>query len=346
MDFRPVDRDFGAFQQPVSADEVQAMCRCAFGARACVRSAVELGLGSYNNAFRVDIGADQPVILRVAPQPARQFRIEREMMRNEHATTPFLAPIMPMMPRTLAIDFTHSVIGRDYMFQSMLPGLPAPDGLGAYPRPEWAAFYRQLGAITARIQSVRGHRFGPVAGPTFATWGDAVIGALNDTVADLDDAGLDAADVREIAAEASRRRALLDEITEPRLLHGDLWTANVMITPGAPEPTICGVLDWDRASWGDPAADWAVYMAAKRPGTEREAFWDSYGPLDLSPGAVQRSLLYRGRHIGAARLEAHRLRIPALARTWDDLREVLRALRSSPSAAASASSRSAGYPER
>ncbi|MGB6165304.1 MAG: hypothetical protein WCF33_12385 [Pseudonocardiaceae bacterium] len=63
-----------------------------------------------NNTYRVDIGANLPVILRiVAPEPARQFRIERELMRNEHAGVPFLAPIAPLRPRTLAADFTSKV---------------------------------------------------------------------------------------------------------------------------------------------------------------------------------------------------------------------------------------------
>jgi hypothetical protein len=67
-------------------------------------------------------------------------------------------------------------------------------------------------------------RFGPAAGPSFATWSEAVIASLHDTAADLDDAGLDATDVREVTAAAARHRSVLDEITEPRLLHGDLWT--------------------------------------------------------------------------------------------------------------------------
>jgi len=72
-------------------------------------------------------------------------------MRNEHASVPYLAPIARLMPRTLAADFTHQIIGRDYLFQTLLDGVPAPDGLAAYPRPEWASFFRQLGAITRRI---------------------------------------------------------------------------------------------------------------------------------------------------------------------------------------------------
>lgn len=155
------------------------------------------------------------------------------------------------------------------MFQTMLPGVPAPDGLAAYPRPQWASFYRQLGSITASIQTVRGSRFGRVAGPAFATWSQAIIAYLNDIALDLDTAGLDAADVRQVIAAASQDSRILDEITEPRLLHGDLWHANVMIMPGEPGPTICGVLDWDRASWGDPAFDWAIFLAGMRPGGSR-----------------------------------------------------------------------------
>jgi hypothetical protein len=109
------------------------------------------------------------VILRVAPEPGQQNRIERHLMRNEHASLPYFAPIAHMMPRTLAVDFTHEVIGRDYLVQTMLPGVPARDGLDAYPRPRWAAYFRQMGSIAHRIHSVRGPRFGPVAGPAFAS---------------------------------------------------------------------------------------------------------------------------------------------------------------------------------
>jgi len=327
MNIQAVERGPGAFQQPITLDQVQAMCGVAFGREARVASAVELGLGSYNNTYRVDIGAERPVILRVAPAPARQSRTERQLMRNEHATIPYLAPIMPLLPRTLAIDFTHSVIGRDYLFQTMLPGVAAPDGLAAYPRPQWASFYRQLGSISASIQTARGSQFGRVADPAFATWSEAVIAYLDDVAADLHAAGLDLTDVRQVMSAASHDRRILDEITEPRLLHGDLWHANVMIMPGEPEPTICGVFDWDRASWGDPAFDWAIYLASMRPGTERDAFWETYGPPASTPSALRRALYYRASHIGAARVERHRLRRDTVSDTYDQMSEVLQDLR-------------------
>lgn len=329
MNFTPIERSPNAFQQSVTAGQVEAMCHRAFGPTACAISAVELGWGTYNNTFRVDIGADRPIILRVAPERHRQARIERELMHNEHASVPYLAPVAVLTPRTLAIDFTQDVIGRDYLFQTMLDGVPAPDGLANYPRAEWATFFRALGTIARSIHDVRGARFGPVAGPTFRTWSAAVIVFLGETAADLEDAGLDASDVREVLAAADRQRAVLDQITEPRLLHGDLWTVNVMIESGAPEPTITGVCDCDRTSWGDPQSDWTILRAGLRPGTERDAFWDTYGSAASTPDAARRMLIYRARDVGAARLERYRLgktgEIPA---SYDELRDLLAQLTS------------------
>lgn len=324
MEFRPVKRSSDAFQQSVTPDQIEAMCRRAFGSSVRVASAIELGNGMYNNTYRIDMSEIRPVILRVAPEPARQYRIERELMRNEHASVPFLAPIAPMIPRTLAADFTHEIIGRDYLFQTMLDGVPAPECIGQYPRPQWAFFFRQMGEIARRIHAVRGERFGPVNGPWFDTWSEAVIAFFADLAADLDDVGLDSADVREVAAAADKHHAVLDEVTEPRLLHGDLWMVNVMMEPGAAEPTISGVFDNDRTSWGDPESDWTIFMAAKKPGTERDAFWETHGPRPSTASAARRSLFYLAKHLGAIRLERHRLgNTDAVPETYEQVRDVL-----------------------
>lgn len=272
MEFRQIERAVDAFQQPVTAEQVWAMCRRAFGSDVRVVSAVELGNGMYNSTYRVDLGVDRPVILRVAPEPDRQFSSERELMRNEYASVPYLAPIAPLMPRIISADFTGDVIGRDYLFQSLLDGVPAPERLGDYPRSTWPGFFGQMGAITRDVHAVRGPRFGPVVGPEFDTWSDAVIGSLNAIAADLESVGLGAADVGKVAAAAARHQAVLDEIDQPQMLSGDLWTVNVMLADGAPEPTITGVLDFDRTWWGFPvkSACRDLRVARRRPQTMRK----------------------------------------------------------------------------
>ncbi|MFE7114122.1 hypothetical protein ACFU99_01690 [Streptomyces sp. NPDC057654] len=112
MDFQPVARASEAFQQSLTAEEVGEICRRAFGGVTPV-SAVELSTGMYNNVYRLALaGRVRPVILRVAPSEARQFRSEHRLMRNEFASLPWLAVIAPLMPRVLAADWSHEVIGR------------------------------------------------------------------------------------------------------------------------------------------------------------------------------------------------------------------------------------------
>jgi aminoglycoside phosphotransferase (APT) family kinase protein len=319
----PVDRAPDAFQQPLTGRQIQAMAERLLGVE--VAAAVELGDGTYNTTYRVETASGAACILRAAPEPARQLRSERELMRSEHVAAPYFAPIAGLLPRTLGVDFTHQVVGRDYMFQTIVPGIPARIGLEARPRTEWGPFFRQLGEISARIHSVRGGRFGPVARPGHATWSDAVVAALQAIIADLDELALPADDVRELLEIAVRGREILDAVREPRLLHGDLWTINVMVAEHAPELTVTGLFDCDRVTWGDPESDWAIYRASGRPGTERDAFWDGYGPLDPGPQARWRRGLYEARNIASLRVERCRLGLDTSG-SCEELRAVVERL--------------------
>ncbi|MER5781238.1 aminoglycoside phosphotransferase family protein [Streptomyces mobaraensis] len=306
MRLQVIERSPGAFQQGLTDRQVLAIARRAFGPDVGVRVARELGGGMYNSTYRLDlVGREEPVVLRVAPEPGRQFRSERELMRSEYASVPWLAPIAGLMPRVLAVDFTQTVIGRDWMIQSFLPGSPAPELLGSYPKESHGAFFRQLGEITAAVHAVSGPHFGPVVGPGFSRWSEAVVASLRLIAEDVEGCGLDAADLRKAADAAQAGARVLDEISVPRLLTGDLWTVNTMLA-AAPVPTICGVLDMDRTWWGDPEADWTMRMARAKQDA-RLAFFDAYGRPEETEARAWRRRVYEVRHLGAIRLERHRL---------------------------------------
>jgi aminoglycoside phosphotransferase (APT) family kinase protein len=324
MDYQPIPRPPGAFQQPVTPKEIKAICRRAFGSDTEVTAAVELGGGMYNTTVRVHVaGEGRPVVLRVAPPLKKQFRSEHALMRNEFASQPYLAPIASLMPRIIAADFTHEVIGRDVMVQTLLDGVPAPERLGDYPRSTWPGFFRQLGEVARTVHAVRGPYFGPVSGPGYASWSEALTASLIDIAADVDGVGLDAADLRKAADLVHQHRAAFDEISQPRLLSGDFWTINCLLDGAAEVPKISGVLDFDRTSWGDPAADWTIRMAAAKT-DERLAFWESYGARDESANALLRSRIYEARHLGAIRLERHRLsNHEGVHATYDAMADIL-----------------------
>ncbi|MFJ3861937.1 phosphotransferase family protein [Streptomyces sp. NPDC090085] len=306
MELHVIERTANAFQQGLTGLQIRAVTERAFGPGAEVGSATELGGGMYNTTYRIDLaGRAEPVVLRVAPEPARQFHSERELMRAEYASVPWLAPIADLMPHVLAADFTQSVIGRDWMIQSFLPGTPAPELLGSYPKETHPAFFRQMGEITASVHAVAGPWFGPVGGPGHARWSEAVVASLHLIAEDVESCGLEAADLRKAADAAQAGAQVLDEVSVPRLLTGDLWTVNTMLA-AAPVPTICGVLDMDRTWWGDPEADWTMRMARAKQDA-RTAFFDSYGRPEETESSVWRRHVYEVRHLGALRLERHRL---------------------------------------
>ena len=187
MSYQPIRRAPDAFQQPVAEEELPAICRRVFGARTELRSAVELAGGYYNNTFQLDIGAAQPVILRVAPEPARHTRADPQLMRNEHAALPFLAPIAALLPQTLAADFTHDLIGRDYLIQTRLYGVPADQRLGDFATAEQGAFFQQLGEITKVIDT--NSRIFYVDYPVHSNIGDQLINLLSDDHSNAEEGG-------------------------------------------------------------------------------------------------------------------------------------------------------------
>ncbi|WP_329004379.1 hypothetical protein OHA18_13380 [Kribbella sp. NBC_00709] len=63
---------------------------------------------------------------------------------------------------------------------------------------------------------------------------------------------------------------------------------------------------------------------AQAKSDEREAFWESYGPLDCSPAALWRASIYEARHLAALRLERLRLTKPeAVRESYEAMTKIL-----------------------
>ncbi len=183
---------------------------------------------------------------------------------------PFFAPVASLLPQTVMADFTHQLLDRDYLFQTYIRGTPWSDLHDRLTTEQQTALYRQLGTITRQIHAVTGQAFG-AGGGSFRTWSEAIINALERVVAMLEQYQLDSGDVRAVLAIAQTHAHILDAITQPHLLHGDLI----------------------RLSLSPPA--------------ESASFWDTYGPLDPSADAQFRTRIYQARSLGVSLVETLRL---------------------------------------
>jgi aminoglycoside phosphotransferase (APT) family kinase protein len=304
VDYVTVERGPYDLQEPIAAHTIVALCRRAFGCGAIVRAIHEIGGGEINNTYRVRLEGHEDVILRVAPPPgAPLFWHEEHLMRREYSIQPYLAPIAPFAPAILMADFTHQLIDRDYMFQAFVPGERWSDVEGDLTPADDEVLWRQLARIVRAIHNVPGATFGrPDPGARVASWSTAVLYALEHTMAAAEAWQVDVAPLRAILDLARAHAVLFDEVVQPRLLHGDLWLVNVLIRRGADGPAVVGVLDADRASWGDPLSDWTIHLldrlSSPRGQRNRAIFWEEYGLRPTGPSVRFRTHVYNGLHAG------------------------------------------------
>ena len=288
---------------PLTAEQIRSVCQRGFGNSMVVESIQELGGGTFNTAYRITFTDTSRVILRVAPLQTTDTAWEDAfLMRSEYAMQPFFAPITARMPKTLFIDFTHQILDRDYMFQTFIEGERWDDAWEKLTAGENNILWSQFGHIMRQIHDVRGERFGlPRPGFQFERWSQTVIGRLERTLQAARGLQLDVTDLARILEIISVHPKPLDEIQFPRLLHGDLWLFNILIKREDEEPSIVGVLDADRSWWGDPMADWTMFILAHAEEEEGHAhFWQAYGMPERMKGASFRKTVYDGMHAGTA----------------------------------------------
>ncbi len=325
--YNSIERAADAFQQPIALEQIVTMCQRAFGDNHQVIEVNELSGGGFNNVYRVNLMEMQPVILRVAPRSNKlASAAEADRMRQEHLGQGFLAPIAPLIPKTIMADFTHQLIDCDYMFQTYMEGEQWGQVYDIFTLDENKSLWRQLGEITRTIHAVEGPAFGALySGPRYKTWSQAVIANLTESVHNLEEhAGLDASDLRAVREIARTHTAYLDEIDRPRLRHGDLWTVNILVKRTAEGPRISAVLDADGVYWGDPLADWTIFLLQLHKPSGSKAFWEAYGRPEQSKGWRIRDLIYYCNHLGGARLECWRNhRDEAVQRSYRDIRKAI-----------------------
>lgn len=247
--------------------------------------------GTYNTVEELRLTDGGRYVLKVPPAAAVPgLRHEKRLLVSE-------AEFYRSAARA-GVPAPHEVsAGDDFLLMTAVPGEPWD---GTLTDTEQLALRTELGRQVARLHRVRGPGFGypsGALGPLAPDWSTAFT-AMFDAV--LDDARRYGArlprPVDAVARAAASAYGALDEVTDPRLVHFDLWRGNILVDRTDGEARIGGLIDGERMFWGDPLADF-VSLALLGDIREDEEFLAGYreagGRACFDTAARLRLALYR-----------------------------------------------------
>lgn len=279
--------------------QVDAMIAEAFGDDARVTARAELTDGMFNAAWRLtlcDVESVRDVVLKVSPPPhVPLLTHEQDIMKTEAMFYHRAAGRAPL-PTLLYAGFSRSIVDSDFLVLSALGGV-AWRHAKALAAADRRALREELGRIVAGLHAIVGQRFGygDGSGPLASSWPEVFAAMFDAVLADALRFGVDPpVAVERLRALPARHADALAEVVTPVLVHFDLWDGNILVDPS--RPRIEGLIDAERAFWGDPHADF-VSLALFGDIEADDAFLAGYrcagGVARFTPGLRRRLALYR-----------------------------------------------------
>ncbi|MET9244885.1 phosphotransferase [Nonomuraea sp. NPDC003709] len=275
--------------------EVRGLVQRALGRRAV--AARELGAGTFAALWRVRLDDGSEVVLKLSPPgDAGLLAYERDIIRTEALFYPLSEGAGVPQPRLLHACLDGPV---PHLIMTAVEGVPWWDAAERLAEEESRQLRSTLGQYVAALHRIKGTEFGypHLPGMRAATWREAFLAMVDGLLADAVRFDADLPWPADEIARAVRADAgALDEVTEPALVHFDLWPGNILLDLDRRPPRIAALIDHERAFWGDPLADFVsldVYGRAEHDPDLLRGYRQAGGHLELTGSAPTRLALYR-----------------------------------------------------
>jgi aminoglycoside phosphotransferase (APT) family kinase protein len=276
---------------PIDIGMAGAITADAFGAQARIRAFHELTDGFFNAAYAIDLADGMRCVLKVAPpESVTVLRYERDIMYAEVEVMRLVRRRTSMpVPEVYHFDTSRRLLGSPFMLMEFLPGTPLDKLRPSLSPDQRRSIDRETGAYLRQMNEIAGPSFGYSA-PSAArhqSWDAAFLSMLDGVLADGEAMRVALPlPYAELRRRAARHVADLAEVSTPQLLHWDLWDGNIFVDPATGR--ISGVIDFERALWGDPLMEFQFRTLAEPPG-----FSEGYGRTMLdTPSQQRRRVLY------------------------------------------------------
>ena len=269
-----------------SPEALRRLCQAAFPGRE-VSAIAELTEGMFNAAYRVDFADGGASVLKIAAADSTGLLSnEVNLMQAEVAAMRILRDNgLPHIARVEYADFSRTICTGGYFFMEYLPGRSMNSCRSELTPDTTARITTQVGQFQRRLTGICSESFGLLGDerrfPTLHGLVRYMFGnVLKDASARQIDLGLSA---EEVLARLDADEGVFAEVKTPSLVHWDMWEGNIFVDKG----NLCGVIDWERAMWGDPFQD-DRFRRHNRPA----AFLEGYGQTSFTPAESRRLAWY------------------------------------------------------
>lgn len=264
----------------------------------------ELSGGMFNAAYLItgnNDNGDNNMVLKVGPLPGMPvLTYERDILRTEVEVYKKLPKDLIPVPQLLAADYSHSSINADYFFMQAMPGEVWKNVSKKFSNNDRRTLMKEFGRCNAAVHSISGNYFGyPKEDSRFhhSTWGDAFSQMVENILRDGEQQKMHLPyDSIRLAVE--KHIPLLNKITTPKLVDFDMWAGNVFVIPCSEGYKISGIIDFERAFFGDPAADFTSAVMIFKDVEQEPEFLIGYESITgkalvITPDDRLRMNLYR-----------------------------------------------------
>jgi aminoglycoside phosphotransferase (APT) family kinase protein len=275
----------------ISREQADAIVALAFSGTALLQRFDECAEGWFNAVYRLQLDDGTRCILKIAPSPTiRVLRYEHDLITTEVETLRLVRQRTDLpVPAVLAWDDSCQLLPSPWFVMEHCAGKLLSPLRSHLDLDAQRAIDAQLARYLASMNGITTQHFGrPDATATHdSVWSLAFARLVDDVLADAIDAGVPLpSSPSAIADLVALHSNPLDAVTEPHLVHWDLWDPNVFVDPDTLE--VVGLIDFERALWADPL------MEAQFTGQRTHSpILDAYGErLFDQPQAVTRRRLY------------------------------------------------------
>ena len=274
---------------PRSADEVlRDVCGAKFNG-AAPKDVVKPSTGGFNDSLFFELDGRE-MVFRMAPREDQGFLFyERNMMAQEPRLHEVIRRETDIpVAEVYVYDDSRGIAPRPYIIMERLAGQPLSAARGV----DEGEVFGQVGEYLRQLHAITADRYGYIGEHRPMAAGDDWAGAFevmwNKLLDDVVECGgyseSEAAVFRELFEQD---RGIFDRQVAAALLHMDIWHENILVDE---QGKVTGIVDWDRALWGDVEIEFAVLDYC---GVSTAEFWRGYGvERDNSDAAQRRGVYY------------------------------------------------------